>query len=68
VSRAFPVAPGVKAEALVEGFNITNRVNNLMRNATFGTGSYPNNPLPTFNQITAVADPRSFQLGARLTF
>jgi hypothetical protein len=68
VSRAFSVVRGVKAEALVEGFNVTNRVNNLTRNATFGTGAYSNNPLPTFNQITAVADPRSFQLGARLTF
>jgi hypothetical protein len=67
-SRAFPIGRGVKVEALIEVFNLTNRVNNLTRNATFGSGAYPANPVSTFNQITAVGDPRTVQLGARLTF
>ena len=47
---------------------MTNRANAVTRNTNFGSGAYPTNPLPAFNQITAVGDPRSFQFGARLTF
>jgi hypothetical protein len=68
VSRAFRVSRGAKIEALAEAFNLTNRVNNLTRNASFGPGSYPANPVGTFNQITAVGDPRVLQFGLRLTF
>ena len=35
---------------------------------TFGPGSYPSNPVPSFNTITAVGDPRTLQLGLRFTF
>ncbi len=68
VSRAFPVAGRVAIEAVAEGFNLTNRLNPLTRNTTFGPGRYPSEPLPTFNRITAVNEPRTFQLGARLRF
>jgi hypothetical protein len=37
-------------------------------NGTFGSGAYPTNPLPTFKQITSVADPRTLQLAVRLSF
>ena len=62
------IAGGVKAEGLVEAFNLTNRANPLTRNSNFGPGAYPTNPVATFNQITAVGDPRVFQFGLRLTF
>jgi hypothetical protein len=52
----------------VEAFNVTDRVNNLTRNANFGPGAYPTNPVSSFNQITAVGDPRTFQFGVRVTF
>ena len=68
VSRAFRLTGSVQLEALVEGFNLTNHVNVLTRNTNFGSGAYPTNPLPTFNQITAVGEPRSIQFGARLRF
>jgi hypothetical protein len=68
VSRGFRITGAVKVEGLVEAFNLTNRVNNLTRNTNFGPGSYPTNPVSTFNQITAVGDPRTFQFGLRLTF
>ena len=55
-------------EALAEGFNLTNHVNVVTRNTNFGAGAYPTNPSPTFGQITAVGEPRSFQFGARLRF
>ena len=67
-SRSFTMRSGVRLDGLVEVFNLTNRVNNLTRNTTFGAGSYPSNPSPTFNQITAVGDPRSVQLGLRVSF
>ena len=68
VSRTFPISGNVKVEGLVEAFNLTDRVNTLTRNANFGAGAYPANPVSTFNQITAVGDPRTFQFGLRLIF
>jgi len=67
-SRGFRITGGVRVEGLVEGFNLTNRVNNLTRNVTFGAGAYPTNKVSAFNQITAVGDPRTFQFALRLTF
>lgn len=67
VSRVF-TAGRVRIEGLAEAFNLTNRRNVLTRNATFGTGVYPSNPLPSFDQPTAVGDPRSVQLGVRVRF
>jgi hypothetical protein len=67
-SRPFAMARGVRLEALLEAFNLTNRANPLTRNTNFGPGAYPANPSTTFGQITAVGDPRSVQFGLRLTF
>src|SRR5262245_53415128 len=58
LSRALRITDTVKLEGLAEGFNITNRVNPLTRNTNFGAGVYPASPVSTFNQITAVGDPR----------
>jgi hypothetical protein len=68
LSRAFRLSGKVSIDALAEGFNLTNHVNVVTRNANFGAGTYPTNSSPTFNQITAVGEPRSFQFGARLRF
>ena len=68
LSRSFAVGERIRLEALAEGFNLTNRVNGVSRNGIFGTGAYPSNPLPTFNQTTAVADPRQFQFALRIRF
>ena len=68
VSRAFRLPGGSRIEGLVEAFNLTNRTNPITRNTTFGPGSYPSNPLPSFDTVTAVGDPRTLQLGLRLSF
>jgi hypothetical protein len=68
VSRTFHLTSRIGLEALAEAFNVTNRENVLTRNTNFGSGSYPDNPSPNFGQPTAVGEPRSFQLGARLRF
>jgi hypothetical protein len=68
LSRAVPLAGHASMELLAEGFNVTNHVNVLSRNGNFGAGAYPSSPSSTFGQPTAVSDPRSFQLGARVQF
>jgi TonB-dependent receptor-like protein len=68
ISRSIPVSGRAQLEVLAEGFNLTNHVNVVTRNTNFGSGAYPTNPSPTFGQITAVGEPRSFQFGARLRF
>ena len=68
LSRSFPLGHGVRLEALVEAFNVTNRRNVLTRNGNFGAGAYPASPSPTFGQITAVGEPRSAQFGLRVRF
>ncbi|HWI20372.1 MAG TPA: TonB-dependent receptor [Vicinamibacterales bacterium] len=68
ISRTFRLGARWQLELLAECFNLTDRANVVTRNANFGSGAYPANPSATFNQITAVGEPRSFQFGARLRF
>jgi hypothetical protein len=67
VSRAFQLGSS-RLEALVEAFNLTDRANAITRNTTFGPGSYPANPVASFNTVTAVGDPRTLQFGLRVSF
>ena len=53
---------------MAEAFNLTNAVNEIARNTTFGPGAYPDNPAPNYNQVTAVGDPRSWQFALRIRF
>ena len=68
ISRTVPLGRRVRLEGLIEGFNLTNHQNVLTRIGNFGPGAYPSDPSPTFGQVTVVAEPRSFQLGARGRF
>ena len=68
ISQTFRLRGRLQFEVLAEGFNLTNRANVVTRNTNFGTGAYPTNPPPTFGQVTAVGEPRSFQFGARVRF
>jgi hypothetical protein len=68
ISRLFKFGSRWQVETLVEGFNLMNRANVVTRNTNFGAGAYPSSPASSFNQITAVGEPRSFQFGARLRF
>jgi hypothetical protein len=52
-------------EVIAEGFNLFNRANFQLPNATIGTGATPN---AGFGLPTASADPRQIQFGLRLTF
>jgi hypothetical protein len=68
VSRAFSLPGGTQIQGLVEAFNLTSRTNPITRNTTFGPGSYPSNPVSSFDTVTAVGDPRTLQFGVRLSF
>jgi hypothetical protein len=68
VSRSFRLAGEARLLGLVEAFNLTNRTNAITRNTTFGPGSYPSNPVASFNTITAVGDARTLQFGVRVSF
>jgi hypothetical protein len=68
LSRTFFLTERIKLEGMAEAFNSLNHRNDMIPNATWGTGAYPNTPNSTFGQATAVGDPRSVQLAARLSF
>ncbi len=68
LSRSFRLGPASGSKRAAEAFNLTNRRNDLTRNGNFGAGAYPANPSATFNQITGVGDPRTFQFSVRLKF
>ena len=68
LSRTFALTERVKLQGMAEAFNSLNHRNNMIPNATWGSGSYPANPNAAFGQPTAVGDPRSVQLAARIIF
>jgi hypothetical protein len=68
LSRTFAIGEKMRLQALAEAFNTLNHVNVVTLNGVFGTGAYPTNPSPTFGQITAVNDPRTFQFALRFSF
>jgi hypothetical protein len=68
LSRSFPIGEHVRLETVVEAFNALNHVNGVTLNGVFGSGAYPNNPSPTFQQMTAASDPRTMQFALRFRF
>lgn len=68
ISRSFRLARRGSVEAILEAFNVTNRRNVVTMNGNFGAGAYPVNPSAAFGQATAVGEPRTVQLAARVQF
>jgi hypothetical protein len=68
LSRTFALTDRIHLEGIAEAFNTLNHRNDMIPNGTWGTGAYPSNPNTSFGSATAVGDPRSIQLAARLTF
>lgn len=68
LSRSFALGEGVQLKTTAEAFNALNHRNDMVPNATWGSGAYPGSPNPTFGTATAVGDPRSVQLAARVSF
>jgi hypothetical protein len=65
VSRRFNLTERMRLRAMLEGFNVLNRSNLQLPNATFGTGAEPR---PTFGRATAAGDARQLQIGLKLEF
>ena len=65
LSRPIRFGEGQRLDLMLEAFNLFNHVNTVNVNNTFGTGA---TPLPTFRQVTAIADMRQMQLGVRWSF
>jgi hypothetical protein len=68
LSRTFQMTERWRLVAMAEAFNLLNHLNGVTLNGTFGTGPYPARPSPAFQQITAVAEPRTLQLALRVSF
>jgi hypothetical protein len=68
LSRTFALTERVHLEGVAEAFNSLNHRNDMIPNGTWGAGAFPTTPNATFGQATAVGDPRSVQLAARITF
>ena len=73
ISKRFTIAGNVAIDAIVEAFNVLNRVNfieetNQSSFVIFGTGAYPSNPLPTYGKYTLTLPPRQVQIAAKLKF
>ncbi|MBI4470237.1 MAG: TonB-dependent receptor [Acidobacteria bacterium] len=65
LSRRLKLTERMGLEMIAEGFNLLNRANFQLPNATYGSGT---TPLASFGRPTAAADPRQVQLGLRLSF
>ncbi len=69
LSRTFSVTDRIRAEGMVEAFNALNHRNDMIPNATFGTGSFSGVATNAqFGRPTAVGDPRNIQVAARISF
>ena len=52
----------------MEAFNLFDRVNYSEINNVFGTGTFPDNPLPTYGRYEQALPPRQIQLAAKVSF
>jgi hypothetical protein len=69
LSRSFSITERIKVEGIAEAFNALNHRNDAVPNNTFGTGRFDQAPTNhSFGQATAVTDPRTVQLAARISF
>ena len=67
-SKRFSLGGRITADLIVDVFNVFNRTNFTDIQPVFGTGSYPDNPSPTYGQFTQAGAPRQAQLGLKLAF
>jgi hypothetical protein len=73
VSRKFKFGRNASFEAMLDAFNLFNRVSffedtNQSSFTIFGAGAYPSNPLATYGKYTLTLPPRQVQLAAKISF
>ncbi len=69
LSRTFALTERFRLEGIAEAFNALNHRNDAIPNGTFGAGRFDQpSTNASFGQATAVNDPRTVQLAARISF
>lgn len=73
VSRKFKLGGRASIEAILDAFNVFDRVNfyedtNQSSFTIFGAGAYPSSPLPTYGRYTQTLPPRQVQLAGKVSF
>ena len=73
VSKRFRFGQQGSIEAILDVFNLFNRVNffentNQSSFTIFGAGAFPGSPLPTYGRYTETLPPRQVQLAAKISF
>ena len=73
VSKRFRFGQRGSIEAILDVFNLFNRVNffentNQSSFTIFGAGAFPGSPLPTYGRYTETLPPRQVQLAAKISF
>ncbi len=68
LSKRFSFGPAFAFEAIVDVFNLTDRVNYSEINNIFGPGAYPSAGVPSFGRYEQAQPGRQFQLGAKFVF
>jgi len=68
LSKRFVLGGRVSVDGIFEVFNLFDRTNFTDVQNIFGSGSYPDNPIPTFGQFTQAGAPRQIQLALKLNF
>ena len=66
--KNIPIREKMRLQIRAESFNVMNHVNLGFANGGFSPGTDGKNISSTFGTITTARDPRSIQLGAKLTF
>ena len=68
VSRRWRLGGRTSIEPMFEVFNLLNRANFTAINNVFGTGPFPDAPLPGYGQFQRAAAPRQAQLAVKVVF
>jgi hypothetical protein len=73
VSKRIRFGRRVALEAILDAFNVFNRVNfvedtNQSSFTIFGSGAFPSNSLPTYGRYTLTLPPRQVQLAGKISF
>ncbi len=68
VAKRVPLGGRARVDLMFEAFNLLNTTIYTNVDNIFGTGAYPNNPLPTFGQYTEAAPPFQAQLAVKIGF
>jgi hypothetical protein len=73
LSKMFKVGKKARIEAILDAFNVFNRVNfiedtNQSSFVIFGAGPFPTSPAPAYGHYTLTLPPRQIQLAVKLSF